>query len=148
MCNETNQKTVQTTHLIVIVLKVAVIEVIHVLILQRLASEKVNGVRDDAVLEVLANLVVELETLIKPVRVSGKSGQDCMFVSSSPVTYRSWALSCITHSSRSASSSSISPFFGGLGGEKKLKNDSTGTERLTVRVWLVFLLRCFLVSIL
>lgn len=65
----------------------------------------------------------------------------------------------------SSSSSSSSSSVGGLGGEKKLKNESVGTTFLTMRVWLVsaraqrqlriesgeretnaLLLRCFLVS--
>ncbi len=55
--------------LVVLIVKVGIVEVVEVLVLERLAGEKVDGVRDDAVLEVLADLVVELETLVQLVEV-------------------------------------------------------------------------------
>ena len=56
--------------LVVIVLKVVlVVPLVGVLVLQRFAGEKVDRVWNDAVLEILADLIVELQTLLERVEV-------------------------------------------------------------------------------
>ena len=51
--------------IVIVVERIFIVPFIWVLILQRLASEKVNGMRNNAVLQVLANLIVKFETLLQ-----------------------------------------------------------------------------------
>jgi hypothetical protein len=50
--------------LVVLIFELALVEVLNVLILQSLAGEPVDGAGNELLLDVLAKLVVELETLL------------------------------------------------------------------------------------
>ena len=55
------------THIILIIfiVEVTIIEIIHIFVLKGFSSEEIDGTRNDAILEVFSDLVVELETFVE-----------------------------------------------------------------------------------